>query len=92
MLSEGTGTNHGHHHYVPDSCQYGDPEPNGVAGHFPIILCFWGSRVAGVEVGGRRLQGRVAIVRRIHEGPAHSREMLSGERDRGKEQERESLD
>ncbi len=82
ILSEGTGANHSHHHYVANGCQYSDPQPNGVTGHFPIILCFGGSRVAGVEVGGWRLQGRVAIVRRIHEGPAHSREMLSGERER----------
>lgn len=82
ILSEGTGANHSHHHYVADGCQHSDPQPNGVTGHFPIILCFGGSRVTGVEVGGGRLQGRVAVVRRIHEGPAHSREMLSGERTR----------
>lgn len=82
ISSEGTGANHSHHHYVADGCQHSNPQPNGVTGHFPIILCFWGSRVASVEVGGGRLQGRVAIVWRIHEGPAHSREMLSGERKR----------
>lgn len=76
-LSEGTDTNHSHHHYVANSCQYSNPQPNGVTGHFPIILCFWGSRAAGVQVGGGRLQGRIAVIRRIHEGPADNRVMLS---------------
>lgn len=76
-LSEGTDTNHSHHHYVANRCQHSNPQPNGVTGHFPIILCFWGSRAAGVQVGGGRLQGRVAVIGRIHEGPAHSRVMLS---------------
>lgn len=82
ILSEGTGTNHSHHHYVANSCQHSDPQPDGVTGHFSIILCFWGTRVAGVEIGGGRLQGRVAVIWRIHEGPAYSREMLSGKKER----------
>lgn len=77
-LSEGTGTNHSHHHYVANCCQDSNPQPNGVTGHFAVILGFRGPRIAGVEVGRRRLQGRVAVVRRIHEGPAHSRELLPG--------------
>lgn len=82
ILSEGTGANHGHHHYVPNGRQHSNPQPDGVAGHFAVILRFRGAGVAGVEVGGRRLQGRVAIVGRIHEGAAHSREMLPGKRAR----------
>lgn len=81
ILSEGTGTNHSHHHYVADGCQHGDPQPDGVTGHFSIVLCFGGTRVAGVEIGGGRLQGRVTVIRRIHEGPAHSWEILSGKRE-----------
>lgn len=88
MFSEGTGTNHSHHHYVADSRQHGDPQPDGVAGHFPIILCFRGSRIAGVEIGRGRLQGSVAVVRRIHEGPAYSREMLKETR---RQKKRESV-
>lgn len=75
-LSEGTDTNHRHHHNVAKRGQYGDPQPDGVTGHLPIILCFRGPGVAGVEVGGGRLQGRVAVVWRIHEGSTDGREVL----------------
>lgn len=91
VVSEGTGTDHSHHHYVADSCQHSNPQPNGVAGHFPIVLGVWRSRIAGVEVWGRRLQGHVAIVWRIHEGPTDSWEMLL--EGKGREQiERRGLD
>lgn len=75
-LSEGTHTNHRHHHNVAKRGQHGDPQPDGVAGHLPIVLCFRGSGVASVEVGGGRLQRRVAVVRRIHEGSTDGWEVL----------------
>lgn len=76
LVSEGTDTNHRHHHNVAERGQHGDPQPDGVAGHLPIVLCFRGPGVARVEVRGRRLQGRVAVVRRIHEGSSDGREVL----------------
>lgn len=86
MMSEGTDTNHRHHHNVAKGGQHGDPQPDGVAGHLPIILCFRGPGVAGVEVGGGRLQRRVAVVRRIHEGSTDGREVLQ-ETERRRESE-----
>lgn len=80
ISSEGTGANHRHHNDVSNSGQDGDPQPNSVTGHFPILLGFWRSWAASIEIGGGCLQGRVAIVRRIHEGSAHSREVLQKRR------------
>ena len=66
IWSEGTGADHRHHNNVPNRRQDSDPQPDSVTGDFPIILCFRRAGTGHVEVGGGSLQGRVAIVRRIH--------------------------
>ena len=50
---------------------------DGVAGHLAVVLRLGGPGPwHSVQVGGGRLQRRVAVVRGVHVGPAHGREVL----------------
>ncbi len=73
---KGTGAHHRYHHNIANGCDDGHPQPDGVAGELALLVLLGWSGEAGVEVGGGRLKRRVAVVWRIHEGPADCLQML----------------
>lgn len=76
--SEGAGVDHAHHHYVPDSGHDGDPEPDGVAGHWLglfLLTLHGGCRGCGVNAGRgveERVFAAVVVVGRgVHKSSSH---------------------
>lgn len=86
--SESEGIDHAHDHYVPDSGDDGNPEPDGVAGHGLRLVRLalgggrWGDGVdAGRGVEERMLAAVVVVGGGVHEGPRHHGDLRSIELD-----------
>lgn len=77
--SEGAGVDHPDDHDVPDGGHDGDPQPYGVSGHgLRLLLLAVGSDGGSVHTGRgveQRVVCAVVIIRRVHEGTRHYRDL-----------------